>query len=101
MEAAPSTETNGPATEKTRISWKTKYLALKAKCDQMNQVRSHAPSRDSATPPTACIMQANDVLYSKSRQIYKMIQRAEAEKRYISHTNSMQEVPFCVCFAES
>ena len=98
MEAAPSTETNGPATEKTRISWKTKYLALKAKCDQMNQVRSHAPSRDSATMYNTGKRRA---LLSVQTDLQDDPEGRGREEVYTSHTNSMQEVPFCVCFAGS
>ena len=76
---------DAPPASRRKTSWKTKYLTLKAKCDQLDQV-------DMVLPQTliervmslyaALSVQANDVLYAKSRQICKMIQRAENEKRY-------------------
>ena len=80
--------------------WIKKYLILKSKCDQIDQV-CLLPLRPFIPLPLSlscwlslflllsllCViicalpLQSNDVLYAKSRQIYKMIQRAEAEKK--------------------
>ena len=105
-----------PAASK-KNSWKTKYLILKGKCDQIDQV-SCKPSLEARVKgghvfvlqqSSLCLCvrlrrycythskcskcsnsvhsmflshsQSNDVLYAKSRQIYKMIQRAEMEKK--------------------
>ena len=41
-EASASTEPTGQTGSGARVSWKTKYLTLKAKCEQMDQVHTAA-----------------------------------------------------------
>ena len=107
-----------PAASK-KNSWKTKYLILKGKCDQIDQVSckpslglearvkgghvyvlqqsslylcvrlrrycyTHSKCSKCSNSVHSMFLshsQSNDVLYAKSRQIYKMIQRAEMEKK--------------------
>lgn len=44
-EASASTEANGEPTTRQEVSWKTKYLTLKAKCEQMDQVSNRKKCR--------------------------------------------------------
>ena len=47
-EETSTMESNGPTLSESKAPWKIKYLTLKAKCEQVDQVRSPAPARDSS-----------------------------------------------------